>query len=154
MLADLHNTLGQYQRTVETIRRGCRWLQGRASQKFWDAIPDDREWDIPGPNGEPTRAVTAGEIQPGMHLLDINARQRLAIARIKLGDSQEGKVCLPWICSLTSRLMDNRCTPTLFYPKTSLNMQPCSVKLLMRTSSGEHMQKQGTSTRCWGAMPR
>lgn len=92
VLADLHNTLGQYQRTVETIRRGCRWLQGRASQKFWDAIPDDREWDIPGPNGESTRAVTAGEIQPGMHLLDINARQRLAIARIKLGDSQEGKM--------------------------------------------------------------
>ena len=33
-----------------------------------------------------------GEIHPGMYELDINARHRLAIARIKLGDIAEGKV--------------------------------------------------------------
>ena len=93
VLADLDNTLKRHERAVETIRRGCRWLQGRAAQKFWDASEDDREWDLPaGPNGESTRVVSDGEVQPGMYPLDINARHRLAIARIRLGDTAEGKV--------------------------------------------------------------
>ncbi len=93
VLADLYNTTGKHEHAVTTIRRGCRWLQGRAAQKFWDAIEDDREWDLPvGPNGESGRVVGDGEIQPGMYELDINARHRLAIARIKLGDIAEGQV--------------------------------------------------------------
>ncbi|KAI0696177.1 TPR-like protein [Cytidiella melzeri] len=93
VLSDLYNTTGKYERAVETVRRGCRWLQGRASQKFWDAIEDDREWDLPtGPNGESSRIVADGEIQPGMYNLDVNARHRLAIARIRLGDVAEGKM--------------------------------------------------------------
>ncbi|RPD58991.1 TPR-like protein [Lentinus tigrinus ALCF2SS1-7] len=89
VLADLYNTLGEYARAVDTIRKGCRWLQGRAAQKFWDACEDDREWDVPG------IAVvrgTDGEVQPGMYPLDVNARHRLAIARIKAGDIEEGKM--------------------------------------------------------------
>jgi general transcription factor 3C polypeptide 3 (transcription factor C subunit 4) len=93
VLSDLYNTLGKHKRAVETIKRGCRWLQGRGSQKFWDAIEDDREWDLPvGLNGESARVVGDGEIQPGMYALDVNARHRLAIARIKLGDIGEGQV--------------------------------------------------------------
>lgn len=93
VLADLYNTTGKYDKAVETIRRGCRWLQGRAAQKFWDAIEDDREWDVPsGPSGESIRQVGDGEVQPGMYPLDINARHRLAIARIKMGDMGDGKV--------------------------------------------------------------
>ena len=93
VLADLYNTTGRHEQAITTIRRGCRWLQGRASQKFWDAIEDDREWDLPvGQNGESARVLGDGEIHPGMYELDINARHRLAIARIKLGDIAEGKV--------------------------------------------------------------
>lgn len=93
VLADLHNTLGRYEKAIEVIRRGCRWLQGRGAQKFWDALEDDREWDPPvGPNGESARVVGEGEVQPGLYPLDVNARHRLAIARIKMGDIVEGKV--------------------------------------------------------------
>lgn len=94
MLADLYNTLAKYDAAVHTIRQGCRWLQGRAAQKFWDAIEDDREWDVLNPaTGEGARVVSEGEVQPGMYLLDVNARHRLAIARIKMGDISEGRVC-------------------------------------------------------------
>ena len=88
VLADLYNSLGQYQRAVDTIRRGCRWLQGRASQRFWDVCEDDREYD--------SREVLRGEgeLQPGSYPLDVNARHRLAVARIKMGDIEEGMVCL------------------------------------------------------------
>lgn len=97
VLADLYNTTEKYDKSIETIRRGCRWLGGRAAQKFWDALEDDREWDVPGgPNGESLRAVGDGEVQPGMYSLDVNARHRLAIARIKLGDIVEGKVNQRW----------------------------------------------------------
>ncbi|RDX56401.1 TPR-like protein [Lentinus brumalis] len=89
VLADLYNTLGEYARAADTIRKGCRWLQGRAAQKFWDACEDDREWDVPE-----SGLVRGGdgEVQPGMYPLDVNARHRLAIARIKAGDVEEGKM--------------------------------------------------------------
>lgn len=87
VLADLYNTLGEYDNAVQTIRKGCRWLQGRAKQVFWDACEDDREFDV----GEGSRGGD-GELEPGMYQLDINARHRLAIARIKMGDIAEGKV--------------------------------------------------------------
>ncbi|PCH42829.1 TPR-like protein [Wolfiporia cocos MD-104 SS10] len=87
ILADLQNTLAQYEKAIHTIRRGCRWLQGRAHQKFWDVCEDDREYDVVegGRNA-------VGEVQPGMYPLDVNARHRLAVARIKLGDIDEGRI--------------------------------------------------------------
>ena len=91
VLADLYNTLGEYARAADTIRKGCRWLQGRAAQKFWDACEDDREWDVPESG---VARGSDGEVQPGMYPLDVNARHRLAIARIKAGDVEEGKVCV------------------------------------------------------------
>ncbi len=96
VLADLYNTLGQHEQAIHTIRKGCRWLQGRAAQKFWDSCEDDREWDVPAVSNTSAisggRTVGDGEVQPGMYPLDVNARHRLAIARIKMGDITEGKV--------------------------------------------------------------
>ncbi|KAI0372638.1 TPR-like protein [Pilatotrama ljubarskyi] len=89
VLADLYNTLGEYAKAIDTIRRGCRWLQGRAAQKFWDACEDDREWDVPEST---VQRGGEGEVQPGMYPLDVNARHRLAIARIKGVDIEEGKM--------------------------------------------------------------
>ncbi|KIM61704.1 hypothetical protein SCLCIDRAFT_1215803 [Scleroderma citrinum Foug A] len=90
VLADLYNTVNQYEHAVDTIRRGCRWLQGRASQKFWDVCQDDREYDIPPEEGGAVRQ-RYDDLQPGFYVLDINARHRLAISRIKMGDMEEGK---------------------------------------------------------------
>jgi general transcription factor 3C polypeptide 3 (transcription factor C subunit 4) len=94
VLADLYNTQGEYEKAISSIRKGCRWLQGRADQRYWDLCEDDREYD-----GEEiplgTRSVmgegVAG-VEQGHYLLDINARHRLAVARIKMGDVDEGKV--------------------------------------------------------------
>jgi general transcription factor 3C polypeptide 3 (transcription factor C subunit 4) len=90
VLADLYNTLQEYDRAVLTIRRGCRWLQGRSEQRYWDVCDDDREYDVTLDG----RAASGkdGKVQPGMFPLDINARHRLAIARIKMGELEEGKV--------------------------------------------------------------
>ncbi|KAF8549682.1 TPR-like protein [Imleria badia] len=91
VLADLHNTTNEYERAIDTIRKGCRWLQGRATQKFWDVCEDDREYDLPSQEGaEPVHR--AGDVQPGYYPLDINSRHRLAVARIKMGDTDEGKM--------------------------------------------------------------
>lgn len=92
VLADLYNTMNEYERAIDTIRKGCRWLQGRVAQKFWDVCEDDREYDESGQDGaEPVHRM--GDVQPGYYPLDINARHRLAVARIKMGDHDEGKVC-------------------------------------------------------------
>lgn len=89
VLADLYNTLSDYTHAIETIKKGCRWLQGRSAQKGWDMCDDDREWDVPDSG---VKRGAGGEVEPGMYPLDVNARHRLAIARIKGGDIEEGKV--------------------------------------------------------------
>ncbi|CCM04149.1 uncharacterized protein FIBRA_06311 [Fibroporia radiculosa] len=86
VLADLYNTLGKYEKAIDTIRKGCRWLQGRAQQVFWDVCEDDREYDAEG------FRCADDELQPGIYPLDVNARHRLAVARIKMGDAEEGKI--------------------------------------------------------------
>ncbi|KAI6031287.1 hypothetical protein BKA83DRAFT_4198140 [Pisolithus microcarpus] len=91
VLADLYNTVNQYDRAVQTVRRGWRWLQGRAAQKFWDVCEDDREYDPPPEEGG-IPAQRYGDVQPGYYPLDINARHRLAVSRIKMGDLGEGKM--------------------------------------------------------------
>lgn len=91
LLADLYNVLGEHVRAVETIRHGTRWLQGRADQKYWDLYEDDREYDQEG--WPPRSNVSEGAVvHPGGYELDPNARHRLAVARIKMGDIEEGKV--------------------------------------------------------------
>ncbi|KAJ7159083.1 TPR-like protein [Mycena crocata] len=111
VLADLYNALEEHERAVEVVRRGCRWLQGRAAQAYWDLCSDDREWDVRGgvvrepedggredededENGEEADVdeMGDGDVEPGYHELDVNARHRLAIARIKMGEVGEGKI--------------------------------------------------------------
>ena len=90
LLADLYNVLGEYQNAIHVIRRGTRWLQGRISEKFWDLCDDDREYEM---DGWPPRLNPAEmQIPLGHYSLDTNARHRLAVARIKMGDTEEGMV--------------------------------------------------------------
>lgn len=81
----------EYEKAIEVIRHGIRWLQGRVEQRYWDVCEDDREFDLPE---MPPRTGNAGEegVQAGRYPLDVNARHRLAVARIKRGDVEEGKV--------------------------------------------------------------
>ncbi|KAG6897632.1 hypothetical protein C0992_012861 [Termitomyces sp. T32_za158] len=91
VMADLFNTLGEYENAIDVIRKGCRWLQGRADQMYWDACDDDREYDLPE---MPLRGGVGedGSVAPGKFPLDINARHRLAVARIRMGEIEEGKL--------------------------------------------------------------
>ncbi|KAJ3836438.1 hypothetical protein F5878DRAFT_259541 [Lentinula raphanica] len=121
VLADLYNTVGEHDNAVQVIKTGSRWLQGRGDQKYWDLLEDDREFDPEGfqrvPQGtastlgdsdtastsKVTHTGSAGgpnnvggrgtvEMQSGYFPLDVNARHRLAIARIKMGDVNEGMI--------------------------------------------------------------
>ncbi|KAG6836328.1 hypothetical protein H0H93_009078 [Arthromyces matolae] len=90
VLADLYNILSEHEHAIEVIRKGCRWFQGRATQKYWDACEDDREYDL---HEMPQRVGIGNEgVEPGRFPLDINARHRLAVARIKMGEIEEGKL--------------------------------------------------------------
>ncbi|KAF8631751.1 hypothetical protein AX15_002207 [Amanita polypyramis BW_CC] len=91
VLADLYNTQKEYEKAIVTIKKGCRWLQERAEQRYWDLCEDDREFD--GADIPPEmRNVEVGGVEPGRYPLDINARHRLAVARIKMNDVGEGKL--------------------------------------------------------------
>ena len=51
---------------------------------------DDSELDIVG-----STVIRPGTVVPGIDELDINARDRLAVSPIKMGDIEEGRVWLP-----------------------------------------------------------
>ena len=91
LLADLYNALGEHAHAVDTIRRGTRWIQGRADQKYWCLCEDDREYD---PEDWSPRLIQpeGSTVHAGNYLLDTNSRHRLAVARIKMGDVEEGMV--------------------------------------------------------------
>ncbi|KAF7979955.1 hypothetical protein HWV62_40398 [Athelia sp. TMB] len=95
-LTDLYNTLGQHEQAIHAIKSGSRWLQGRRDEAYWDMCEDDREFDLRAEEGDnPIGAVTRereGDLMSGHFPLDVNARHRLAIARIKMGDIEEGKM--------------------------------------------------------------
>jgi len=92
VLADLYNTLWEYERAIGVIRGGIRWLQGRREQGYWERCRDDREFDLLEGEGGVWRAQGPGDMPPGRYPLDINARHRLAVSRIKMGDIEEAKV--------------------------------------------------------------
>lgn len=111
VLADLYNTMGDHDKAIRVIRSGCRWLQGRGAQKLWDSCEDDREYD------ETDWRLGSGrerELAPGKYPLDVNARHRLAVARIKTGDIEEGMVCNHFVQARPRVLIRDRPTLALF----------------------------------------
>ena len=92
LLADLYNVLGQHERAIETIQRGTQWLQGRADQKYWDLCEDNRKYDrIDWPAR--SNFGEGGSVLAGNFDMDPNTCHWLAVARIKMGDIEEGKFC-------------------------------------------------------------
>jgi general transcription factor 3C polypeptide 3 (transcription factor C subunit 4) len=71
-----------------------RWLQGRREQRYWDSCVDDREFDLLELEGGAQRGGSGddNDVSSGRFPLDINARHRLAVGRIKMGDMEEAKV--------------------------------------------------------------
>lgn len=88
------------------IKSGVRWLAGRKGEEWWDGVGDDREFDpvgverggVDGADGREGVGGGEGEglegaaVKSGHYELDVNARHRLAIARLKLGEIDEAKV--------------------------------------------------------------
>jgi hypothetical protein len=149
VLADLYNTVGEYDKAIRIIRSGCRWLQGRGAQKLWESCEDDREYDEtdwrPGSGRE-------RELAPGKYPLDVNARHRLAVARIKMGDIEEGVVCNSLDLTRPYILIQDRPMLPLFWAKTLSTMPPCSWKSPMHTSNERCMPKLALYTKCLAKM--
>ena len=94
-LADLLLLTRKPLETVTTLRQTARWLDGRASEDFWDAVGDDREFD-----GDIDPMIRKERDQEGYgrqvetaepHMLNPEIRLRLGKARMMLGDVNEAK---------------------------------------------------------------
>ena len=152
VLADLYNTQGEHEKAISSIRRGCRWLQGRADQRYWDLCQDDREFD--GEDIPPGMRIVVGEgvasVEQGHYFLDINARHRLAVARIKTGDVDEGKVSALGHFLYEIQLiacLDGSFTPTWSCRKMYWTMHPSSARLRMRILIAKCMRRLNRSTK-------
>lgn len=91
-LADLLIDSNRPQDALDIIRKGARWLQGRAGEVFWDDIQeDDREFDIDRSSenrrGDYGRRVNMAPIYP----LDVEFRIRLGTSRARMGNVEEAR---------------------------------------------------------------
>lgn len=94
-LADLLLLTRKPLETIAVLRQTARWLDGRATEDFWDSVNDDREFD-----GDIDVAIRKERDQDGYgrqvemaepHMLDPEVRLRLGKARMMLGDVNEAK---------------------------------------------------------------
>lgn len=80
---------------LHAVRQGARWLQGRASETFWDqVVEDDREFDQSREADSRPGAISYGrrvEMAPVYEPLDVQLRLRLGFARAKIGDINEAQ---------------------------------------------------------------
>lgn len=142
ILADYYTAVNDYEKAIHTVRRGVRWLDGRLEQRFWDTLPDDREYDVEGASPPRTEGGTA----PGFYPISSNARHRLAMARLKLGDLEEGKVCLQHIGFLRNAQL-GRPTRISFCKTTWWSIWCSSKNLRMRSLNRTCFQKRSRYTR-------
>ncbi|KIY33595.1 general transcription factor 3C polypeptide 3 (transcription factor C subunit 4) [Cryptococcus gattii E566] len=84
--------LEEYEDALVVVKQGQRWLQGRAEQKGWDTMDDDREYDPPGTIRE--------EVESEGFEMDVGMRHRLALSRIKLDDIHEANIHINFLLSL------------------------------------------------------
>ncbi|QUC22196.1 uncharacterized protein UV8b_06437 [Ustilaginoidea virens] len=81
-----------YAEAIYELKRISRWLSGRLNETFWDDWQmDDRELDISDARRlSVTDYIALGEtVQQPRRTLPLDLRARLAIYRLKLGDTQE-----------------------------------------------------------------
>ncbi|PWN47294.1 TPR-like protein, partial [Violaceomyces palustris] len=95
-LADLLLLIGKPVEAVNVIRTTSRWLDGRASESYWDQLADDREFDEDR-EGEVARSREPSQLGPIVefadpHLLDPEVRLRLGKARMMMGQTDEAKL--------------------------------------------------------------
>jgi general transcription factor 3C polypeptide 3 (transcription factor C subunit 4) len=79
---------GETESAIDVIHRGQRWLQGRKHEKAWDAVEDDSEYApkrFGGDDGDESDEE-ANNINGGNEL-DVQLRHLLAIARLRLGQT-------------------------------------------------------------------
>jgi hypothetical protein len=148
VLADSYNSTKKYHNAVTTIRQGSRWLQGRGSQSYWDACEDDREFDVVG-----SVVGRSGTVAPGMYELDINARHRLAVSRIKIGDIEEGQVRLFRSHPYPSLTHHTRCMRAWFWRRIFGNMLHCFPRSRTHTTSRRCTRPLLRSTRSLVRIP-
>ncbi|KAG8960659.1 transcription factor TFIIIC subunit tfc4 [Tulasnella sp. 419] len=91
-LADFCNTVGEHELAIRAVRDGARWLQGRADQKYWVTAADDREFDPEGHVRNTNATEESSSRIQSSYILETNLRHRLAIARLSLGDVEEGQL--------------------------------------------------------------
>jgi len=104
-LAEAYLWTRKYEDAVNLIRQGTRWFQGRAHEKHWDDLEDDREFD--DDREEPTGGRREDQGKRGraidraaVHHLDDELRLSLGRARISSGELEEGKVSISFSSSL------------------------------------------------------
>lgn len=81
-----------YSEAVHVLRTGARWLQGRIKQASWDALADDREFDLTRKSRPDFLKEPRAQREAEVFDLDLMLRLRLGVARLLQGRKSEAKV--------------------------------------------------------------
>ncbi|GAA5957881.1 hypothetical protein JCM21900_001296 [Sporobolomyces salmonicolor] len=90
-LADFLLLQKNYAEVVRVVRQGVRWLQGRERETGWDAIADDREFDMERKAREGWEKENQYFEEEPTYELDVRLRSRLGVARLHMGWVEEAQ---------------------------------------------------------------
>lgn len=99
-LADFLCQQKKFKECVRVVKEGVRWIQGRAAEKGWDKVGDDREFDEERKVRENWEEEAKYLEEAPVHELDVRLRLRLGVARMALNDVEEAQVSSTICCMI------------------------------------------------------
>lgn len=91
-LSDLLSKLREFERAADVIKRGCRWMDDRMLETYWDDQPDDREYDPPLTPRKLEGTYDADENREVWNDMPFGLRVRICILRLKLNQGEDAEV--------------------------------------------------------------
>lgn len=151
-IADILNHLELYDRSIDILKRGVRWLQGREQETGWDGMSDDREFDLERKTRVGWERDARFLEEARVNELDVRLRLRLGVARMAKGDTEEAQVSAcsdaDWTkadlrTSIVSATSPSSCK------RTSPSSPSSSARLEMLTTNASCTTMRWTSSRSW-----
>ena len=91
-LADFLTQQRKNKECVRVVKEGVRWMQGRAKEKGWDKLNDDREFDEERKVRDEWEKQARFLEEAPVYELDVRLRVRLGVARMALQHVEEAQV--------------------------------------------------------------
>ena len=89
ILVELYMMSKHWDDAIKVLKTNARWLYGRAEEKYWDKVDDDREWDKTDERRKPIREYVPVRFDKETYTLPLELRVKLGVCRVHQANVKE-----------------------------------------------------------------